>query len=133
MSKTLCATCGNELFLGEQRCGVCKTPAPPEVATFGQPTDSAGLPLSGADLIVRQGMARQESRRGGVGYPGEDDFDRAARLMKVERDARGNVVWDWKNALVGGIVFSIFVAIVVTYIVWRVTGATNAISRMSNR
>ncbi len=144
MSQSVCAQCGSELFLGEQRCGACGANAPREVASFGErPGDPAtGPPLGGASLIVQQGVASSESFRdtedvyqgmGGVGYSsasgltfGDIDttagFDDVASMMKVERDREGNVIWDWKNALVGGIVVAVVVGVAVWWFMFRFGG-----------
>jgi len=141
MSQSVCVQCGNDLFLGEQRCGACGANAPHDVASFGQrPGDpAAGPPVGGASLIVQQGVASNESFRdtddvnqgiGGVGYGtpsglsfGDFDntpgFDDVAAAMKVERDRDGNVVWDWKNALVGGIVVAVVVGVAVWWFMFR--------------
>ena len=39
--------------------------------------------------------------------------------MKPQRDAQGKVIWDWKNALVGGIVVAVVVGVIVFWIVYR--------------
>lgn len=129
--------CGERIFLGEVRCPACEAKARGAGGYHG----TGAAPEGGASLIVRHGVASQEAGRdrgttvpfektaGAVGmFTGmggymdpESTIDEVSRAMKVERDAHGNVIWDWKNALVGGIVVAVVVGFVIWYIAARLT------------
>lgn len=146
MSHT-CPTCGGDVFLGEVRCPSCKAPLPgaaEEARRAGvdvAPTPGAGggrsdLPMNGASLLVQKGMADQEMGRsrdvgpridafGNVVEPTFDDqVDAIADLTRPTRDRQGNIVWDWRYALVGGIVVAILVGLITFFVVSSVTSSS---------
>lgn len=149
-----CAECGNDVFVGEARCPTCKTPVPgaaPTVVDDGPRDDGYGngLPLNGASLLVQKGVADQDSWRdhepppgtanaygltvGGYDDDAPADLDAIADAFKAERDAQGRVIWDWKYALIGGIVVAILLGIGVFVVTGYVDGLTNGskLSRIS--
>lgn len=96
-------------------------------------------PPEGLGLIVQKQLADNEARdrnreraEGGRWRFGMDEDDAMATgrsmgsMAKVERDGAGNVVWDPKYAIIGGIVVAIFVGIVAAWIYAQVkTGASS--------
>lgn len=143
-----CPTCGGDVFLGEARCPSCKAPIPgaaDEARRAGVDLDGAGgagggsrsdLPLNGASLLVQKGMADQEMGRsrddgyridayGNVAGPTFDDqVDAIADLTRPTRDRQGNIVWDWRYALVGGVIVAIVVGIITFLVVSSVASSS---------
>ncbi|MEZ5145279.1 MAG: hypothetical protein R2726_22620 [Acidimicrobiales bacterium] len=142
-----CPSCGGEVFLGETRCPACKASIPGAAdaarrAGIESGADPSGPPPpEGLSLIVRKGVADQEARHqedarvrwddDGIGYePGIDaTVDELARLTRPTRDARGNVVWDWRYALIGGIVVAVVVGLLAFVAYGWATSATSGTNR----
>lgn len=122
-----------------QGAPVARRPGDPVVRGGGGPQIP---PIGGASLLVQKGLADQDMRRApaergtpyektfnavgmvagfGGGLDPEATLDEISRVMKPERDANGRVIWDWKNALVGGIVVAVVVAAIVYWFVTRLT------------
>lgn len=142
-----CPTCGGDVFLGEVRCPSCKAApgAADEARRAGVDLDGAGgasggrsdLPMNGASLLVQKGMADQEMGRsrddgyridalGGVGGPTFDDqVDAIADLTRPTRDRQGNIVWDWRYALVGGVIVAIVVGLITFVVVSSVASSSS--------
>jgi hypothetical protein len=141
MAQRVCEQCGSGIFLGEAKCANCGAPTPEDVASFGRDRATGGPtapPPEGLNLMVQKHFSDKEMYRNKddqrIVDPVTGDVDHRAAaesfvsMAKVERDAHGNVVWDPKHALIGGLVVAIIVGLIAGYLYYRYQVTADAIS-----